>query len=272
MKKIVFLLTSLLVGITNIAQADIKSTVINYTVTGQPFQGYLSYDDTIINKRPGILVVHEWWGHNAYVRRRADMLAKMGYTAFALDMYGTGKLAKHPDDAKKFMQATLANMSAAETRFNVAMKLLQNHPTVLSNKIAAIGYCFGGGTVLHMAKIGTDLTGVVSFHGSLASKITAKKGKVTSKILVLNGADDPFVTTEQINKLKKEMKQADANLEFVNYPGVKHSFTNPDADAVGKKFEMPLVYNANADKDSWQRMQVFLTLIFKHKNKSGELK
>lgn len=250
---------------TSIVHAKIQSKVVNYEIAGQPFQGYVSYDDTITGKRPGVLVVHEWWGHNAYARKRADMLAKMGYTAFALDMYGKGKLAKHPEDAKKFMQATLADMKVAETRFNKAMQLLQQQPTVESNKVAAIGYCFGGGTVLHMARQGTDLAGVVSFHGSLTTKTTAKKGQVKAKILVLNGAEDPFVTTEQMTALKKEMRNNGADFEFVNYPDVKHSFTNPKADDYGKRFNMPLVYNAKADKDSWHRMQIFLEKVFKNK-------
>jgi dienelactone hydrolase len=263
MKILVMLVMSVVVCTAHVAQAEIRSEVVNYQIAGQSFQGYLSYDDAIIGKRPGVLVVHEWWGHNAYARKRADMLAAMGYTAFALDMYGTGKLAKHPDDAKKFMQATLADMNVAEARFNAAMHLLQQQPTVVANKIAAIGYCFGGGVVLHMARVSTDLAGVISFHGSLAAKLTATPGQVKAKMLVLNGADDPFVTTEQIDALKQEMKNAGANLEFVNYPGVKHSFTNPEADDFGKRFNMPLVYNAEADKDSWQRMQVFLRQVFK---------
>ena len=260
--KLLILSVYIITGQVSIAQAEIRSTIVNYQIAGQPFQGTISYDDSITGKRPGILVVHEWWGHNAYARKRADMLAKMGYTAFALDMYGKDKLAEHPKDAKKFMQTTLANMDVAEARFIAAKRLLQQHPTVISNKVAAIGYCFGGGTVLHMAKTGLDLAGIVSFHGSLASKTTAQYGQVQAKLLVLNGADDPFVTTEQITELKQEMKSAGADLEFVNYPNVKHSFTNSEADDIGKRFNMPLVYNAEADNDSWQRMQVFLENIF----------
>jgi len=263
MNKFILLVSCLAVYLTNVAHAEIRSEVVNYQIAGQSFTGYLSYDDSIIGKRPGVLVVHEWWGHNAYARKRTDMLAAMGYTAFALDMYGTGKLAEHPDDAQKFMQATLADINVAEARFNAAKQLLQNHPTVESNKIAAIGYCFGGGTVLHMARQGADLLGVVSFHGSLATKTVAQAGQVNADILVFNGADDPFVTAEQIDGLKAEMKSAGADLEFVNYPGVKHSFTNPAADDFGKRFNMPLVYNAEADKDSWQRMQAFLEKVFK---------
>ena len=243
--------------------AQIHSEVVNYEIAGHPFQGYISYDDAITGRRPGILVVHEWWGHNAYVRKRADMLAKLGYTAFALDMYGTGKLAAHPDDAKKFMEATLSDMKVAETRFNEAKRLFMKHTLVEPNKIAAIGYCFGGGTVLHMARIGTDLAGVVSFHGSLSTEQKAKPGQIKAKLLVFNGAEDPFVTREQITEFKQEMKSAGADLDFVDYPGVKHSFTNPDADDYGRRFNMPLVFNAQADKDSWERMQQFLKQVFK---------
>jgi dienelactone hydrolase len=263
-KKLILLLSALIAVISTNVLAKIHSEVVDYEVAGHPFQGYLSYDDAIKGKRPGVLVVHEWWGHNAYARKRADMLAKLGYTAFALDMYGTGKLAKHPDDAQKFMEATLKDVKVAETRFNEAKRLLQEQVSVDAGKIAAIGYCFGGGTVLHMAKIGTDLAGVVSFHGALTTEQSAPKpGHIKAEVLVLNGADDPFVTAEQIAAFKQEMKNAEATMEFIDYPKVKHSFTNPDADDYGKRFNMPLVYNAKADKDSWHRMQVFLKKVFK---------
>lgn len=244
-------------------RAEIRSEFVDYKIAGQSFQGYLSYDDSIAGKRPGVLVVHEWWGHNAYARKRAEKLAKLGYTAFALDMYGAGKLAKHPDDAEKFMKAVLSNMKVTEIRFNAAKRILKKHSTVDASKIAAIGYCFGGGTVLHMARQGADLAGVVSFHGSLSFNRPPKNGKVKAKILVLNGANDPFVTTKQINAFKQQMKNADADFEVVNYLGVKHSFTNRKADEYGKRFNMPLAYNAEADADSWQRMQWFFKQIFK---------
>ncbi len=251
-----------MLGMAGAVRGEIHSEVINYEIDGKPFQGYLSYDDAIEGKRPGVLVVHEWWGHNAYARMRAEMLAKLGYTAFALDMYGTGKLADHPDDAKKFMQATMDDMDAAQARFNEAVKLLRRQRSVDPGKIAAIGYCFGGGIVLHMARSGADLAGVVSFHGSLGTNAPAQPGKVKAEILVLNGADDPFVTAEQIAAFRQEMQSAGAKYEFVNYPGVKHSFTNPEADAFGKRFDMPLVYDAEADKDSWQKMQALFDRLF----------
>ena len=260
--RLVMLFSAMVFLMTNTVRAEIHAEVVAYQIDGEAFQGYLSYDTSISGKRPGVLVVHEWWGHNAYARKRADMLAKLGYTAFALDIYGAGKLAEHPDDANKFMQAVLNNIKVAESRFIEGMRILKEQPTVAADKIAAIGYCFGGGLNLHMARVGTDLAGVVSFHGSLAAKKQALPGQIKAKILVLNGADDPFVTAEQISTFKQEMKTAQAEMEFVNYPGVKHSFTNPEADAYSKNFNMPLAYNLAADKDSWQRMQLFLKQVF----------
>jgi dienelactone hydrolase len=253
------LLATLILLFNSSLHAEIKSETIKYEVAGQPFEGTLSYDDSIKGKRPGVLVVHEWWGHNAYANKRAEMLAKLGYTAFALDMYGVGKVASHPDDAKKFMETTLADMKVAEARFNAALLLLQKHPTVTADKIAAIGYCFGGGLVLHMAKVNPDLAGVVSYHGALAISANTKPvaTPVKTKIMVFNGADDPFITKEQIAAFKQDMKTNGADYEFIDYPGVKHSFTNPDANDFGKRFNMPLVYDEKADKDSWEQTQKF---------------
>jgi len=248
-----------------IAHAEIKSETVKYEVAGQPFEGTLSVDDSIKSKRPGILVVHEWWGHNAYAKKRAEMLAKLGYTAFALDMYGKGKVADHPEDAKKFMEAATADMKVAEARFNAALKLLQNQSTVDAKKIAAIGYCFGGGMVLYMAKANPELAGVVSYHGALGIAANTKplSTPVKTKILVFNGADDPFVTREQVEAFKQDMKAIGADYEFVDYPGVQHSFTNPDANDFGKRFNMPLVYDEKADKDSWEKTQDFFNKFFK---------
>ncbi len=245
------------------ANAALKSEEVVYRLGDHEFTGYLAYDDSISAKRPAVIVIHEWWGHNAYARKRADMLAEAGYTAFALDMYGTGKLAEHPDDAKSFMQAVVNDMSVAEQRFDKAMSVVQRHPTVDPGRVAAIGYCFGGGMVLHMARAGKDLDGVVSYHGSLGTQTPAAKGRVKARVLVFNGAADPFVPPEQVAGFKAEMEQAGVDYELENYAGVKHSFTNPDADAFGKRFDMPLAYDEKADKDSWQRTQVFFSEIFK---------
>lgn len=244
-------------------QAAVVGEEVGYQSGGTEFKGYLAYDDQVKGKRPGVLVVHEWWGHNDYVRERARMLAKLGYTALALDMYGDGKQANHPDDAGKFATAVRSNMPEAEQRFRAALALLRTHPTVEAERVAAIGYCFGGGIVLEMARRGVDLDGVVSFHGSLGTGNPAKPGQVKARVLVLNGADDPFAKPEQIAAFKKEMEQADVDYRFIDYPGAKHAFTNPEADRFGEEFGMPLAYNAEADKQSWAEMQRFFENIFK---------
>jgi dienelactone hydrolase len=253
----------LMCGFSVTGLAALKSKEIVYQVDGNEFTGYLVYDDAIQGKRPGVLVVHEWWGLNDYARKRADMLAKLGYTAFALDMYGTGKVADHPDDAKGFMQAVTSNMPEAEKRFDKAKSILQQQPTVDAAHIAAIGYCFGGGIVLHMARVGDDLDGVVSFHGSLGTQEPAKKGQVKARVLVFTGAADPFAPPELVSAFEQEMQQAGVDYQLISYPGVKHSFTNPDADSFGQRFGMPLAYDKHADEDSWQRTQAFFKQIFK---------
>lgn len=243
-------------------QTGIHTEDIEYESDGVKMKGYLAYDQGIKGQRPGILVVHEWWGHNDYARKRAEMLAKLGYTALALDMYGEGKQADHPEDAMKFVNELTQNISVAEARFKAALDVLKNHPTTDPEKTAAIGYCFGGGVVLHMARIGADLDAVVSFHGNLASMHTPEPGSIKARILVCNGADDPFAPAEQIDAFKKEMDDALAEYEFISYEGAVHSFTNPIADSMGAKFNLPLAYNAAADTQSWQRMQNLFKEVF----------
>lgn len=245
-----------------LSQAAVKGEEVQYKVGDQVFKGYIAYDDAKKDKRPGVLVVHEWWGHNAYARKRADMLAELGYTALALDMYGDGKQAHHPDEAGKFATEVRQNMELGKTRFNAAYDVLKKHSTVDATKIAAIGYCFGGAVVLQMARFGVDLKGVASFHGSLGTPNPAAKGAVKAKVLVANGADDSFVKPEEIAAFKKEMEEAGVDYKFVNYAGAKHSFTNTDADEYAKKFGMPIAYNAEADKQSWAEMQAFFKKIF----------
>ena len=250
--------------IANVAFAapKIKGQSVEYVAGGTTMKGYLAYDEKVQGKRPGILVVHEWWGQNAYVRKRARMLAQLGYTALALDMYGEGKTAQHPDDAGKFASEVMKNFPIAKERFLSALEFLKKQPTVDPDRIGAIGYCFGGGVVLNMARQGVDLKGVASFHGSLAAVKPDEPTPIRAAVRVYNGADDKFSTPEQIEALKKEMADGKVNFKFVNYPGVVHSFTNPEATTIGKKFKMPVAYNAKADKESWADMQQFLKEIF----------
>lgn len=245
-------------------EAKLVRQPANYKLKDTMFKGYLVYDDSIQGQRPGVLVVHEWWGHNDYARKRADMLAELGYVALAVDMYGEGQKAEHPSDAGKFSAAVMSNMQSAEDRFNLALFLLKLNPYTDVNRIGAIGYCFGGGIVLHMARAGVDLEGVVSFHGSLDAKTVAQPGQVRAKILVCNGEEDPFVSQESIEAFKNEMDAAAAQYTFKSYPGAKHSFTNPDADSFGKKFGLPLEYNAEADAASWNDMKAFFKSAFEN--------
>jgi dienelactone hydrolase len=261
MQKVYGLLAGLLLA--GSAQAAIQSQVIEYKIDGESYTGYLAYDDAVTGERPGVLVVHEWWGHTDYVRSRADKLAELGYTALALDMYGTGKVADHPDDALKFMKVVSENQQLAEKRFNAAYVLLQADNHVDADRIAAIGYCFGGSTVLNVARQNSvDLAGVVSFHGGLATQVPAEKGRLVTPILVLNGAADPMVPPEQVAGFEKEMKNAGADYRLVSYEGVVHGFTNPGATLLGERFNMPLAYDEVADKNSWEQMQVFLERVF----------
>lgn len=245
------------------AWAEVQGTEVSYQAGDTTLKGYLASDPAQKGPRPGILVVHEWWGHNDYARKRARMLAEMGYTALAVDMYGDGKQATHPEDAGKFAGEVAKNAPLAKARFLAALELLRAQPGVTAKNVAAIGYCFGGGVVLNMARMGVDIAGVASFHGSLGTQQPAQKGEVKAKVLVLNGDDDPFVKPEQITAFKKEMQDAGVDFEFVGYPGAKHAFTNPEADSFGQKFKLPLAYSAEADRASWAKMQAFFEDIFR---------
>lgn len=243
-------------------ESPLKTSEVDYSSANLKMKGYLAVDGSSDVKRPGILVVHEWWGQNDYARRRAEMLAELGYVALAVDMYGDGKQAAHPEDAGKFAGQAMENQELARQRFEAAMKILKSNPATDTTKIAAIGYCFGGGVVLHMARMGVDLDGVVSFHGSLGTKTPAEEGKVKARVLVCHGADDPFVSPETIDAFKAEMDHAKVDYAFHAYEGAKHSFTNPGADEAGKKFNLPLAYNKEADEISWKQMQAFFNEIF----------
>ena len=262
--KYIHFITLLLIMFTSASvNAQVVSKQVSYSADATNFKGYIAYDDAIKGVRPGIIVVHEWWGHNDYARKRANMLAKLGYTAIALDMYGDGKQANHPKDASKFSKAIKSNLDSAEKRFMAAYNLLQQQPQTDKKQIGAIGYCFGGGIVLAMARRGVDLKGVASFHGGLGIGSPATKGTIKAQLLVLNGAADPFVKPQQITSFKNEMNKANVHFEFINYPDAKHAFTNPGADYFGKKFKIPLAYNKSADEKSWLKMQDFFKTVFK---------
>lgn len=247
------------------AHAAVQGNEVSYQADGVTLKGYIAYDDALKGKRPGVLVVHEWWGHNEYARKRARMLAEQGYTALAVDMYGDGRQANHPDDAGKFAAEVSKNMPVAKARFEAGMAVLRKHKTVDAKEIAAIGYCFGGGVVLNMARLGVDLKGVASFHGSLTTDNPAQRGMIKARIVSFTGEADPMIGADKVAAFKHEMEAVGADFRFVTYPGVKHAFTNPDADELGRKFNLPLAYNAEADKDSWEQLAIFLREVLGRK-------
>lgn len=258
MRTTAALAASLLLG-ASLAHAAVQTKQIVYKQGETELTGFLAWDDQARGKRPGVVVVHEWWGHNEHARNQAIRLAKAGYVGFALDMYGKGKVTTHPAEAQAFAAEATRDLQVVQARFLAALDQLKQDPRVDPEKLAAIGYCFGGAVVLGMARQGVDLDAVVSFHGAIAPQQPAEPGKVKARILVLNGADDGMVTAEQIEAFKKEMTAARARYEFVNLPHAKHSFTNPDAHKAG----MPaLAYNADADAESWQRMLKLFAEVF----------
>ncbi len=261
MKKFLSLL--LLLSITTAASADIQTKEVQYTSGGTQLTGFLAYDDAVKGKRPGILVVHEWWGHNKHARQRAHMLAKLGYTAFALDMYGTGKLADHPKKAGEFMNAAFQDWEGSQAKFNEAKKLLQAHATVDAERIGAIGFCFGGAVSLRMARGGADLDGVVAFHSALPNQPPLSKGQVIASVLVINGSDDGFLAPDSVASFTKEMVAANADFSYMSLKGVRHSYTNPMADAFSKKFKIAAMkYDKQADQRSWKAMHNFFQRVF----------
>jgi len=239
--------------------ANVKTRELEYRQGETVLQGFIAWDDAARGKRPGVLVVHEWWGHNEHARNQARRLAEAGYVGLALDMFGKGKVATHPQDAQAFVNEVTKDPAVLAARFNAALEQLKRDPHVDTTRIAAIGYCFGGAVVLDMARAGAPLAAVVTFHGALATKTPAQPGKVKARVLVLTGGADPFVPPEQVEAFKREMQAAGGRFEVISYPGAKHGFTNPDA----AKYGMPqLAYDADADRQSWTAMLKLFNEVF----------
>ncbi len=243
-------------------EVKVMGEVTSYVADTTTLIGYVSWNVNDSSKRPGILVVHEWWGHNDYARRRADMLANLGYVALAVDMYGDGKQAHHPDDAGQFARMVLGDFDVAKARFGAAMETLKNHPNVDAEKIGAIGYCFGGSTVLSMANAGYELDAVAAFHAGLTLPVMPDTRAVKGKVLIANGAADKFVTEQQITDYQMAMDRAGADYKFINYEGALHSFTSPAADSLARVHGMDIAYNAPADSASWEEMKQLFAEAF----------
>jgi len=242
-----------------VALAEIKTQVVEYKHGNTVLAGYLAYDDAAQGKRPGVLVVHEWTGLGDYVKRRTEQLAKLGYVAFAIDMYGKGIRPTNPKEAAVQAGIYQSNRPLMRDRAQAGLAVLQQNPQVDANRIAAIGYCFGGGTVLELARSGAPVAGVVSFHGNLDTPKPADAKNIKGKVLVLHGASDPLVPPEQVAAFKQEMTDAGVDWQMVFYGGAVHSFTNPEA---GNDPSKGVAYNASADKRSFVAMRQFFADIF----------
>jgi len=254
----------LALSITVPALAAIKETPVTYKDGETTMKGFVVYDTARKGKRPGIIVVHEWWGITKHMHNEARRLARAGYTAFIADMYGGARTADNPKGAGALSGSVMKNPQAMQSRFNAAREQLAKHPTVDAGRIGAMGYCFGGAVVLNMARAGADLAGVAGFHASLGLNTPAPApGTVKAKILVLNGADDPFVKKEQYEKFESDLKAANADYKVITYPGAVHAFTNPEATALGKKFKLPLRYDAKANKAAEAEASKMFAEVFK---------
>lgn len=242
------------------AAAKVQTKPVEYRGGGADLQGFLAWDDSAKGSRPGVLVIHEWWGLNEHARAQAIRLAQAGYVAFAVDMYGKGRVATHPADAKAFAQEATKDPDVTAARFDAGLAVLKQQPQVESGKIAAFGYCFGGGVALNQARAGEALSAVVTFHGSLQpARGPARPGAVKPAILVLTGAADPMIGPEKVQAFEREMKDAGANAKVIAYPNAKHAFTNPDAGKAGME---GLAYDAAADQQSWEAAMAFLKQVF----------
>jgi dienelactone hydrolase len=234
------------------AEAAVQSKTVTYKHGDLECRGYLAWDDGLEGQRPGVLVVHEWWGLNEYARQRVVQLAKSGYIAFAADMYGEGKTVQHPTDAGKMAAQVRMNVDDWRKRAQAALDVLKSQPQCDSGKLAAIGYCFGGSTALQLAYTGADLKAVVSFHGALPTATADEAKQVKAHVLICHGGADSFIPDDAIKSFRTALDRAKVKYDFVAYPGVRHSFTVPNADSHGID---GLKYDKKADEDSWKRMQ-----------------
>ena len=241
---------------------NILTSKIDYQVGDQSHQAYLAYDESINAPVPGVIIVHEWWGVNNYIIARTHQLAELGYVALAIDMYGDGRIAANTDEAGSLMTAVLDNMDKGTAALRAGYQLLLDQTLADQEKTAAIGYCFGGAMVLHMARIGLPLSAVASFHGALGSFHAAEPGSIQPRILVCHGEADSMVTMDDLNSFKAEMDAAVADYEVNLYADAKHGFSSREADENASKYGIDVGYNAEADQASWQAMQSLFNKVF----------
>ncbi|HTB53090.1 MAG TPA: dienelactone hydrolase family protein [Ferruginibacter sp.] len=258
--------TALFLGFTTTTIAQnagaIKSAAVTYTDGTTTMVGFIAYDSSYTKKRPAILIAPEWWGLNDYTRNRAKQLAALGYVAFVIDYYANGTFTTNPTDAVALATPYYKDPQLAKKRFDAALATVKTYSDVDTNKIAAIGYCFGGSMIFNAAKQGENLKGIVSFHGGFTG-VPLDKDLLKAKVLACHGANDQFVKAPEVAMFKKQMDSIGADYKFIDYPGATHAFSNPDATAIGIKYSMPIAYNEAADKGSFQAMMEFFDRIFK---------
>jgi len=242
------------------AAGELRTEAVKYRHGDVELEGYLAYDDSFTGKRAGVLVIHEWWGLNDYVRGRANQLAGLGYVAFAADMYGGGVTARTAEEAAEMSGKYNRDRALMRARARAGLAVLTEHPLVDRGRVAAMGYCFGGGAVLELARDGAPLRGVVSFHGSLSTPSPGDAANIKGAVLVLHGALDPFVTDKDIAAFKDEMTKGRVDWQLVMYGGAVHSFTNP---ASGGDPSRGVAYDERADRRSWEAMEAFFEEIFR---------
>lgn len=249
------ILTIILAGINLQLHAQkIKTQLIEYKDGETVLEGYLVYDENLKGKQPAVMVVHEWMGITDYTKSRCEQLAKMGYVAFAADIYGKGNKPASREEAGKLSGKYKGDRKLMRSRVNAALNWMQQQSNINANKIAAIGYCFGGTAVLELARSGADVAAVVSFHGGLDNPNPEDAKKIKAKVLVCHGAIDPNVPQEQVNAFLKEMNDAKIDYQFIAYSGAVHAFTNP---AAGNDISKGAAYNKQADERSWEHMKKF---------------
>lgn len=248
-------------SIVEVKEPSIVQREVKYMAGNDTLVGYYYYDENSTAKKPGIMVVHEWWGNNEYPQMRAKMLAEMGYTAFTVDMYGNGLTVDNPTDATAESGKIYSNPELLKTRMMAGYDTFKEMENVDGNRIAAIGYCFGGTVALNAANLGVPLDAVVSFHGGLAGFNATEEMKETD-VLVCHGLADQFVSAEDVTNFKTGMDTISAPYEFINYENATHAFTNENSTAVGEKFSIPIAYNEAADNKSWEDMKAFFAKNF----------
>lgn len=239
----------------------VETQTLTYSVDGEQYTGYLARDARKEGKRPLVLVVHEWWGLSDYIRQRTEQLAALGYVAFAVDMYGSGKTATHPDEAGSFSKAVMSDWPGARHNLETAIEALKDTQGVDASRMAIIGYCFGGGIALNAALDGMPFKAAVSFHGS-PGQVVETPSHFDGRVIIQNGLNDQMVEQSALESLLNTFKGVETDATLIQYPGAMHAFTNPYADAKAKEFGLPLAYNAAADAASWQVMLNVFNKVF----------